>query len=95
MDFSIPNSARPLPAIDSEKGWRTWDEADYLADHIIVIDHGKVIAEGNSSELKGQVGDDRLDIVIPNDQEFEAAIAIRVEAYEQFGFEIGEFGEYK
>lgn len=29
------------------------------------------------------------------DQEFEAAIAIRVEAYEQFGFEIGEFGEYK
>lgn len=50
------------------------DEADYLADHIIVIDHGKVIAEGNSSELKGQVGDDRLDIVIPNDQEFEAAV---------------------
>lgn len=29
------------------------------------------------------------------DQEFEAAVGIRVEAYDQFGFEIGEFGEYK
>ena len=32
------------------------DEADQLADRIAVIDHGKVIAEGSSGELKASVG---------------------------------------
>jgi daunorubicin resistance ABC transporter ATP-binding subunit len=32
------------------------DEADQLADRISVIDHGKVIAEGSSTELKASVG---------------------------------------
>ena len=36
------------------------DEADQLADRIAVIDHGTVIAEGTSSELKSSVGSGTL-----------------------------------
>lgn len=39
------------------------EEADQLADRIIVIDNGKVIAEGTPSALKSKVGKDRLEVI--------------------------------
>jgi ABC-2 type transport system ATP-binding protein len=49
------------------------DEADQLADRIVVIDGGKVIAEGTANELKAKVGNDRLELTFKDDKTFTAA----------------------
>ena len=40
------------------------DEADELADRIVVIDHGRVIAEGTSASLKADTGGARLEVTL-------------------------------
>ena len=42
------------------------DEADRLADKIIIIDHGTLIAEGTPRELKSRFGEDVLEINVLN-----------------------------
>ncbi len=49
------------------------EEADQLADNIVLIDGGKVIAEGSAKQLKGQVGKDRLVLTFKDAQAFESA----------------------
>jgi ABC-2 type transport system ATP-binding protein len=40
------------------------EEADLLADDIVVIDHGKIIAQGTADQLKMQVGGERLELTV-------------------------------
>jgi ABC-2 type transport system ATP-binding protein len=40
------------------------EEADKLANDIVVIDHGKVIAHGTAENLKDQIGGDRLEVTL-------------------------------
>jgi ABC-2 type transport system ATP-binding protein len=42
------------------------DEADELADTIVVFDHGQVIAQGTAEDLKGQIGGDVLEFAVPD-----------------------------
>ncbi|WP_062463880.1 ATP-binding cassette domain-containing protein [Demequina soli] len=52
------------------------DEADQLADRISVIDRGRIIAEGTSSELKASVGSGTLHVRVMHRADRDAARAI-------------------
>jgi ABC-2 type transport system ATP-binding protein len=51
------------------------EEADQLAERIVVIDRGRVIAQGTSDDLKTQVGGDRLEVVVHVGSDLDAAVA--------------------
>lgn len=50
------------------------EEADQLADRIIVIDDGRVIAEGTAKQLKSKVGEDRLELYFHDNDKLTKAI---------------------
>jgi ABC-2 type transport system ATP-binding protein len=49
------------------------EEADQLADHIAVIDHGRIVAEGTSAQLKAEVGSGTLHVrLLDGEQRYQA-----------------------
>jgi ABC-2 type transport system ATP-binding protein len=50
------------------------EEADQLADDIVVLDHGRTVAHGTPSELKAQIGDERIEITLGSGHDLDAAV---------------------
>ena len=55
------------------------EEADVLADDILVIDHGLAIAHGTADELKAQTGGERIEVVLADVEDRDAAVRVLAE----------------
>jgi ABC-2 type transport system ATP-binding protein len=51
------------------------DEADRLADEIVLLDSGRVTAAGSPAELKARVGGERIDVTVVATEELEGGEA--------------------
>jgi ABC-2 type transport system ATP-binding protein len=54
------------------------EEADQLADDIVVIDHGRAIARGTANELKAQVGGERIELAVADAAQLQLAQEVAV-----------------
>lgn len=52
------------------------EEADHLADQIIVIDRGRVIAKGTAEELKTRIGGERLELTLAPSADVQTALQV-------------------
>lgn len=52
------------------------EEADLLADDVVVIDHGRVVAQGSPAELKARVGGVAVEVVVADAARLEEAAAV-------------------
>jgi len=52
------------------------EEADQLADHLAIIDHGKIVAAGTPDALKGEVGRPTVEVVPTDHAERDRAVEL-------------------
>ncbi len=52
------------------------EEAEYLADNVIVLDHGTIIAEGTVNELKAKAGSQQIEITIKKPEQMHSALKL-------------------
>jgi ABC-2 type transport system ATP-binding protein len=52
------------------------EEADVLADDIVVIDHGRAIARGTADQLKAQIGGERLELTVSDPDRLGEAVEL-------------------
>ncbi len=51
------------------------EEADALADYIVLMDHGRATASGTANELKSLIGDQRVDVIAADAGAFDRLVA--------------------
>ena len=50
------------------------EEADQLADEVVVLDHGRTVAHGPPDQLKARIGTERIDVTIASRSELESVV---------------------
>ncbi|MGO9558618.1 MAG: ATP-binding cassette domain-containing protein [Acidimicrobiales bacterium] len=58
------------------------EEADELANSVVLIDHGKLVATGTPSDLKAQIGDQRVDVMATDSAGLERLVGLLEPAYD-------------
>jgi daunorubicin resistance ABC transporter ATP-binding subunit len=58
------------------------EEADALADRVVLLDRGREVAAGTPAELKSRVGDQRVDVVAADGEAFTRLVALLGERFE-------------
>ena len=52
------------------------EEADRLADQIVVLDHGRIVAAGSPASLKARVGGERIELKLEREDALAAAVGV-------------------
>jgi daunorubicin resistance ABC transporter ATP-binding subunit len=58
------------------------EEADALADRVVLIDHGREIAAGTPAQLKAQVGEQRVDVIATEGADLDGLAAVLAGAFQ-------------
>ena len=57
------------------------EEADAVADRVVLIDHGREVAAGTPAQLKAQVGEQRVDVVAADAAGFDRLAVVLAEEF--------------